>query len=567
MFSTGDSLGPYTIVRRLGGGAMGEVFQARHRHMARDVAIKVLKAELSQDADVVNRFFTEARATAAVRHAGIVEIFDCDLHRSGRAFIVMEYLVGEDLAHRLARAGGFVGDLPTLRSIGRQLASALAAAHGVGIVHRDLKPENVFLVGQGAPTVKVVDFGIAKLLFADGDHSQTRTGNILGTPLYMSPEQARGAKTIDHRADIYALGCVLFEMLTGRPPFMRKGPAEVIVAHLHEPAPRASSLEASVPSALDDLVASMMAKAPDDRPPTMTDVLARLAEPAASGAGSGRVLTKLLPGGSPSASSGLPGAAPSLAAGAPAAGAAAPAPAAAPAAARPPLAVAAAKPQVRVGGAASAPTRAGFAGREAQVHGRAGETTLGSSAAELVATAGDEAPGRMGRRGLVIVVGVGVAGAVAVMGGVALQLARSGGRAASEARAPISAPVTAPSIAPPAPPSPPSPPSAPAAQPVTAEVEITVSSRPSGAEVWIGGEASPRGRTPLAIKLSAGAPPAPAVLRAAGRGALSVTLDPKDTSPRTFVLPAGAPTPVRTGTPHHHRRTNDGAGEFKAIED
>ena len=127
MFDDGDTLGPYTIVRRLGAGAMGEVYQGRHRHMGRDAAIKVLRAELTEDADVVNRFFTEARATAAVRHPGIVEIFDCDLHRSGRAFIVMEYLAGEDLAQRLARAGSFggAGDWPALRAVGRQLASAL----------------------------------------------------------------------------------------------------------------------------------------------------------------------------------------------------------------------------------------------------------------------------------------------------------------------------------------------------------------------------------------------------------------------------------------------------------
>ncbi|HTA21556.1 MAG TPA: serine/threonine-protein kinase, partial [Polyangia bacterium] len=295
MFEDGDTLGPYTIVRRLGAGAMGEVYQARHRHMGRDVAIKLLRTELTEESDVVARFFTEARATAAVRHPGIVEIFDCDLHRSGRAFIVMEYLAGEDLARRL-EDGSFAGDYAGLRAIGRQLASALAAAHALGIVHRDLKPGNIFLVGQGPPTVKIVDFGIAKLLHRDGGaHSQTQTGHILGTPLYMSPEQARGAKTIDHRTDVYALGCVLFEMITGQPPFVRKGAAQVIVAHLHDPAPRASSLEPSVPAALDELVAQMMAKDPKQRPQAMTDVLAQLAEPAA--AAPGHVATQLLLGG------------------------------------------------------------------------------------------------------------------------------------------------------------------------------------------------------------------------------------------------------------------------------
>jgi serine/threonine-protein kinase len=147
---------------------MGDVYQARHRHMGRDAAIKVLQADLTQDPDVVQRFFTEARATAAVRHPNIVEIFDCDLHRSGRAYIVMEYLPGEDLGRRLARVGSLAGDWPTLRAIARQTASALAAAHAAGIVHRDLKPANIFLVGDGAPVIKVVDFGIAKLLHPDG---------------------------------------------------------------------------------------------------------------------------------------------------------------------------------------------------------------------------------------------------------------------------------------------------------------------------------------------------------------------------------------------------------------
>jgi serine/threonine-protein kinase len=343
MFGAGDSLGPYTIVRRLGAGAMGEVYQARHRHMARDAAIKVLRAELTEDAEVVSRFFTEARATAAVRHPGIVEIFDCDVHRSGRAFIVMEYLPGQDLARRLADGGPLAGRWPQVRAIGRQVAGALGAAHAAGIVHRDLKPANVFVINSGAeadatPVVKIVDFGIAKLLRRDGGaHSQTQTGHILGTPLYMSPEQARGAKTIDHRTDVYALGCVLFEMITGQPPFVRRGPAEVIVAHLQEPPPRASSLAPGVPPALDELVAQMLAKDPAARPASMVDVALRLAEPPP-----GHVATKLMPGGKAFG---------------------APAPGAAPSAQEPPVA----------------------AGPGAQVIDRAGSTTLGGSASEIAA--------------------------------------------------------------------------------------------------------------------------------------------------------------------------------------
>jgi serine/threonine-protein kinase len=571
MFEDGDTLGPYTIVRRLGAGAMGEVYQARHRHMGRDAAIKVLRAELTEESDVVARFFTEARATAAVRHPGIVEIFDCDLHRSGRAFIVMEYLPGEDLAHRLAGRGSFAGDWPALRGIGRQLASALAAAHAAGIVHRDLKPGNIFLVEkQGAePVIKIVDFGIAKLLRRDGgEHSQTQTGHILGTPLYMSPEQAKGAKTIDHRTDIYALGCVLFELATGRPPFLRKGPAQVIVAHLHEPAPRASSLEPSVPAELDALIAEMLAKEPDKRPRSMNDVAARLAEPPA--AAPGRVATQLLPGGRASGGSGpiVAPAAAKAALAAPAAPVARASAAAAPA----PAPVVPARP----GSAASAPTRAGFAGGDAgqvparpgsagrddaQALARAGSTTLGNSAAEMVAAETEVVARRKGPPWIL------VGAAAVVVGGGSFALLRSGGHA----EAPVAA----------------SAPAAPAAQPAarpeapTPEAtasRIAITSQPAGAEVWIGDEATARGRTPLTIEVAANSS-ARAVLKAAGHEPVSLVLDAKDIGARHVVLPAAAapapPAPAAAAPapaaalakPHKHHDHAKGGGDFKAIED
>jgi serine/threonine-protein kinase len=549
MFADGDTFGPYTIVRRLGAGAMGEVYQARHRHMGREAAIKVLRAELTEDSEVVNRFFTEARATAAVRHPGIVEIFDCDLHRSGRAFIVMEFLAGEDLAHRLQNVRSFAGDWPGLRAIARQIAGALGAAHAAGIVHRDLKPGNIFLVGVGAdpPAVKVVDFGIAKLLNrGGGDHSLTQTGHILGTPLYMSPEQAKGAKTIDHRTDIYALGCVLFEMITGQPPFVRRGPADVLVAHLHDPAPRASSLEATVPAGLDDLVAEMLAKNPDQRPRSMADVVARLAEPAAPAPG--RVATQLMTGGKPAA---------------PAPAGASPAPVGqnAPVSAAP--GTTAGRPAAKDGSAAAvlgasaaaAATRAGFAGRDAQVLGRSGDTTLGSSAAELAAVEGDEAPARSSSRrtGLFIA----LAGVAVLIGGGAVLFGRSGDRraggssAASPAPAPAVLPAPAPAVPPPAP----------------EPARIAFTSQPSGAAVWVGAETAPRGTTPLTLELPAGAPPTQVVLRAEGREPATLTLDGKDRSSRHVVLsPAAAPAPKPTPPRAQHRRRAK-EPEFRAIED
>jgi serine/threonine-protein kinase len=560
MFAAGDTFGPYTIVKRLGAGAMGEVYQARHRHMGREAAIKVLRAELTEDTEVVNRFFTEARATAAVRHPGIVEIFDCDLHRSGRAFIVMEYLAGEDLARRLQFARSFAGDWPAVRSIGRQLASALGAAHAAGIVHRDLKPGNIFLVGE-APTVKVVDFGIAKLMNrGGGEHSLTQTGHILGTPLYMSPEQARGAKTIDHRTDIYALGCVLLEMITGKPPFVRKGPADVLVAHLHDPAPRASSLEPTVPAALDELVASMLAKNPDERPRSMADVVARLAEPAAPAPG--RIATQLMGSGKPS-----PAPAPQTAAPAPAVPAS-PAPAASVGASPPGTAVGrpAAKDgpavAVRAAAPAAAATRAGFAGREAQVVSRAGDTTLGKSAGELVAVdERDDAPARPASRRTGLVV---AAAAVVVVGGAAAFFARSAGGPRAAAPAPaVSAPAA------------PAAPVALAALPSPANARIAFTSQPPGASVWVGAEPSPRGTTPLTIELPAGAPPTQVVLRAEGHEPATLTLDGKDTSARHVVLPpvAAAPAPAAVPAPaappasRHHHEKKPARGEFRAIED
>jgi serine/threonine-protein kinase len=503
MFGAGDSLGPYTIVRRLGAGAMGEVYQARHRHMARDAAIKVLRAELTEDAEVVSRFFTEARATAAVRHPGIVEIFDCDVHRSGRAFIVMEYLPGQDLARRLAEGGSFAGRWPEVRAIGRQVAGALAVAHAAGIVHRDLKPANVFVINSGAEAdatavVKVVDFGIAKLLRRDGAaHSQTQTGHILGTPLYMSPEQARGAKTIDHRTDVYALGCVLFEMITGQPPFVRRGPAEVIVAHLQEPAPRASSLVPGVPTALDELVAQMLAKDPAARPASMADVATRLAEPPP-----GHVATKLLASGKPS---------PSIAA--------APNVPSPPAVAR---------------------------GAQVQEVARAASTTLGGSASEIAAETEIIARDRKRPPWSAI------AGAAAlVVVGAIVAFTRSGHHDAAPVRA-IAPP--APAVVPP-----------PAVAPPAAR-RIAITSQPPGAEVWIDAEPTARGRTPLTLELAA-AQTASAALRAPGFDSVTLTLDPNGKGARHVVLPASATAAPSPAKPRPTPRKHHADSEFKAIED
>ena len=272
----GQILGNHRIVRKLGEGGMGAVYLGEHCLLGRPAAIKVLHPSLSDRPDVVARFFNEARAATAIVDPGIVAVFDFGHHSDGSAFLVMEFLHGESLDARLAR-----GPLPMRDALrlARQIATTLAAAHAKGIVHRDLKPENVFLVPDaevvGGERVKILDFGIAKLLTTEAS-ARTQAGAIMGTPAYMSPEQCRGAPDIDHRTDIYALGCALFQMVTGRTPFAATGLAEMIAAQLATPAPPPSSLAPWLPPALDRVVARCLAKAPIDRFASMVEVAAAL---------------------------------------------------------------------------------------------------------------------------------------------------------------------------------------------------------------------------------------------------------------------------------------------------
>jgi serine/threonine protein kinase len=280
----GEQIGPYQVVRRLGAGGMGEVYLARHRHLNRDAAIKVLLAEISMNQEVVARFFTEARATAQLRHPNIVEIFDCDVLADGRAFIVMEYLRGESLRNTLDRLGKLCSDYGSIAAIAGMVADGLQAAHASGIVHRDLKPDNVFLTsmpGQSeALLIKILDFGIAKLLsggdVTGGGGTPTRTGSLIGTPFYMSPEQCRGVSTIDHRADIYSLGCMLFEMVVGRPPFVSDAPGDILMGHIMQAAPPLTSFQPDVVPEIDGLVTRMLAKDPADRPQSMAEIVAAI---------------------------------------------------------------------------------------------------------------------------------------------------------------------------------------------------------------------------------------------------------------------------------------------------
>ena len=289
----GQIFGSYRIVESIGTGGMGAVYLAEHTMMGKQAALKVLLPELSNREDLLSRFFNEARAAAAIKHPGIVEVIDFG-HAHDCAYILMEYLEGESLSDRLSR----VGALPVssaLRLCG-QLARSLAAAHRAAIVHRDLKPDNIIMVADtevlGGERTKLLDFGIAKLAAGTGMSSATRTGAVLGTPLYMAPEQCKGAGQVDHRADLYALGCILFHMLCGQPPFTAVGAGEIMACHIFAPPPVPSDLRPELPPKLDALIAHALDKNPATRVQSADDMLALIEElQAGDAAESGHVST------------------------------------------------------------------------------------------------------------------------------------------------------------------------------------------------------------------------------------------------------------------------------------
>jgi tRNA A-37 threonylcarbamoyl transferase component Bud32 len=255
--------GKYEIVRELGHGAMGVVFEARHRSLNKRVAVKTLHTELVEDPDLIARFRQEAQAASAIGHPNIVEVFD--LGEVGDAtFMVMEFLEGRNLGELLDVEPMLAPERGV--KIISQTLSALGAAHQQGIVHRDLKPENIFLTrrGEAAEFVKLLDFGIAKVLAArEGDAVRdtpkpTQFGMIMGTPQYMSPEQARGLPDVDHRADVWAAGCVLYEMLCGRTPFEGENYNQVLTAIIDGQFPRPTDLRPAIPPALEAVVLKAM---------------------------------------------------------------------------------------------------------------------------------------------------------------------------------------------------------------------------------------------------------------------------------------------------------------------
>ena len=262
----GSQAGEYVIERKIGEGGMGAVYGAKHPVIGKRAAIKVIKRELSASAEGVDRFVREAQAVNTIGHPNIVDVFGFGMLPDGRSFFVMEWLEGESLRDRIQRPLAFAQVLEVLESI----ATALQAAHDAGVVHRDLKPDNVFLArvkGSPAPRVKLLDFGLAKLQGAGGGAvNHTRTGIVMGTPLYLSPEQAKGAR-VDAATDIYSLGAMAYEMGAGVVPFLAESAVEIMAMHISARAEPLSQRAPWLPPMFEQLVFRMLEKDPRNRPP------------------------------------------------------------------------------------------------------------------------------------------------------------------------------------------------------------------------------------------------------------------------------------------------------------
>lgn len=278
----GHRIGPYRIVRLLGAGGMGMVYEARRDLIDRRVALKTLHPQYALDQAVADRFITEAKVLSQLEHLSIVHISDFGFAEDGTAYLVMEYLHGESLSACLQRHAKTATPFPLVRilRIAWQAADVLATCHGQGIIHRDLKPENIMLIADsvapGGERVKVLDFGIAKLIGNRGAVApMTGTGEMLGTPMYMSPEQISGTNSVDGKTDVYALGCVLYQALSGQPPFMADECWQLVGMHLFQTPVPLQSIRPKMPEELCKLVHILLGKDRTLRP-TMCEVASAL---------------------------------------------------------------------------------------------------------------------------------------------------------------------------------------------------------------------------------------------------------------------------------------------------
>jgi serine/threonine-protein kinase len=280
MIAVGQTIGNYTITAKLGEGGMGVVYLAEHPVIGRKVALKAIHPELSRNPEVVSRFVTEAKSVNQIGNEHIVDIHDFGNASDGEFYFIMEFLQGEALSDRLKRSAPLTPERAL--AIAAQVADALGASHQHGIIHRDLKPENVYLITKGhvPDFVKVLDFGLAKLTMGDEKAThKTRTGSVMGTPYYMAPEQCEGKANIDHRADIYSLGVILFEMLTGKVPFGGEGYGEIIVKHITSAVPSPRSINPLIPNSLEAITLRALAKSRELRFQTMEEFAVALLDP------------------------------------------------------------------------------------------------------------------------------------------------------------------------------------------------------------------------------------------------------------------------------------------------
>ncbi len=263
----------YKILRKIGQGGMGVVYEARHMALNLTVAIKVLHPSEADDPNMIARFRIEAQSAAGIKHLNVVDVTDFGLTPDRRPFFVMEYLTGESLADRLDRLKFLNENM--IVEVTDQILDGLMSAHRKGIIHRDLKPENVLFskTDDGRETVKILDFGIAKIIggnvtnpdLAVDDRPQTQRGVVLGTPGYMAPEAITGSGKIDARSDLFSLGVILFEMLCGRRPFVGSTPHEIMMATATKPVPRPTSIRGEISEAMERLVLTSLAKDPSER--------------------------------------------------------------------------------------------------------------------------------------------------------------------------------------------------------------------------------------------------------------------------------------------------------------